>query len=412
MHYRRDKILAQGIYGQVFQGKICPTGNLTAQKLIRTESTTIAIKVMKSETVYDRELLWYRVFFQQKNRALKYIGLVYGYDTIQKSLILELGVSLKDWLKQNLNPNPTIWLDQLMQGLKFIHEMGVLHMDIKLDNILICRGQVKYIDFGLTQVRGQYFELAKNIYPLSYRAPEVLHHQISNPETKLQVKRSVDYWALGIVSYILFYNQNPYSHSSKEIQIRYNSYQKVKLEPSTHPSILSMLSLNPIKRIQVFKLNEYNTYEDNMEYKLNLSKEDHLWFKNFLKSKSIYTKIRYIDAIWYVNCIYSKIEQLDIRILLLSAAIIVSCISSVPMIPIRLFSTDEISLIRKYKQMFFLALGSDLYTESLFRYLQLQSRKNNQSLSSLCQFLPEVLTVGHKSKAEIYQKLVGQFQKV
>ena len=42
---------------------------------------------------------------------------------------------------------------QLLQALQYLHRRGVLHRDLKPDNVLVVEGQVKVLDFGLAGAR-------------------------------------------------------------------------------------------------------------------------------------------------------------------------------------------------------------------------------------------------------------------
>ncbi|KAK6115047.1 hypothetical protein DH2020_007316 [Rehmannia glutinosa] len=94
-------------------------------------------------------------------------------------------------------------MKQLLEGLAFLHENGVMHRDLKPSNILInqVRGQLKICNFGLSR----YFGKASGSYTpglvtLWYRAPELL----------LRVKEyssAIDMWSVDCIMAELLLNE-------------------------------------------------------------------------------------------------------------------------------------------------------------------------------------------------------------
>lgn len=83
---------------------------------------------------------------------------------------------------------------QLLSGMAYLHEMWVLHRDLKTSNILMnSRGELKICDFGLAR---QFAAPLKPYTPLVvtlwYRAPELLLG------TKLY-STPIDMWSVGCI---------------------------------------------------------------------------------------------------------------------------------------------------------------------------------------------------------------------
>ena len=86
---------------------------------------------------------------------------------------------------------------QLAIGLKFLSDCGIVHMDLKPDNVLVTSNlqTIKISDFG-SAIRPSEAEITPNIVSRYYRPPEViLGHLYSHP---------LDMWALGCIVYELF----------------------------------------------------------------------------------------------------------------------------------------------------------------------------------------------------------------
>jgi serine/threonine protein kinase len=94
-------------------------------------------------------------------------------------------------------------------GIDALHELGIIHCDIKAENILIdVRENVRIADFGLSYLaadarpldrQGAYLtNVAGTLYCM---APEILYN-ISNPDSTTYGP-PVDWWALGCVVFQL-----------------------------------------------------------------------------------------------------------------------------------------------------------------------------------------------------------------
>jgi serine/threonine protein kinase len=105
---------------------------------------------------------------------------------------------------------------QVLSGLGAAHASGLLHRDIKLDNLFLCDAEggkrtVKIIDFGLTKMTDRHAETAQRLaYPTAedqfvgtprYAAPEQIRGTIDE---------RTDLYATGLVLYVLLTGREPF----------------------------------------------------------------------------------------------------------------------------------------------------------------------------------------------------------
>jgi tetratricopeptide (TPR) repeat protein/TolB-like protein/predicted Ser/Thr protein kinase len=94
---------------------------------------------------------------------------------------------------------------QICEGLALAHEKGVIHRDIKSENIMITvRGQVKIMDFGLAKLKGasKLTRTGTTLGTLGYMSPE----QASGEE----VDQRSDIFSFGVVLYELLTGHLPF----------------------------------------------------------------------------------------------------------------------------------------------------------------------------------------------------------
>ncbi len=84
---------------------------------------------------------------------------------------------------------------QLLQSLRYCHEKGILHRDVKPSNLLLSRSNIlKLADFGMAHISTEDFPLSANVVTLWYRAPELLAATDS-----IRYTSKVDIWSAGCV---------------------------------------------------------------------------------------------------------------------------------------------------------------------------------------------------------------------
>jgi len=141
----------------------------------------------------------------------EYIIKTLDIDLYKNAIVFEYcdGIDFLDYI-QKMSPsfeNKIFFFKQVIDGLIYMHNIGIAHMDLKLENIIIdiVNKKIKIIDFGHSKVfhdslHIDTFILNRHMYgSLPYIAPEEFLNTEYNPE-------KVDIWSCGIIIYILIYN--------------------------------------------------------------------------------------------------------------------------------------------------------------------------------------------------------------
>ena len=106
------------------------------------------------------------------------------------------------------SPVPEHLLHDILDGVDYLHHRGILHNDIKPDNILINKlGHARIIDFGLSS---SYDSIYTGVIGGSegFTAPEILHHPVTElVEVPERYKASSDIYSLGLIIQLLFGNK-------------------------------------------------------------------------------------------------------------------------------------------------------------------------------------------------------------
>ena len=121
------------------------------------------------------------------------------------------GERLLEEVSQRLQSQPPLTLvqkldivTQLLTGLHYAHEQGIVHRDVKPANIMINEnGAVKITDFGIAKALSLTRKLTRNDFgSVAYASPERLESG--------EVDIHSDLWSVGVVLYELLVGRQPY----------------------------------------------------------------------------------------------------------------------------------------------------------------------------------------------------------
>lgn len=176
----------------------------------------VAIKVLKEEFSQDEE---FRKRFYNEAQAVAKLSqnnIVSIYDVCHTEncpeyIVMELceGVTLKDYLrkKHHLTWQETLYFaQQVARALDHAHSRGIIHQDIKPQNIMLLRdGTAKVMDFGIAS-----FANSQETRKVSSEAIGSVHYISPEQAKGIKVDFRTDLYSLGVVMYEMLTGTLPF----------------------------------------------------------------------------------------------------------------------------------------------------------------------------------------------------------
>uniref|UniRef100_A0AAQ4PB73 Protein kinase domain-containing protein n=1 Tax=Gasterosteus aculeatus aculeatus TaxID=481459 RepID=A0AAQ4PB73_GASAC len=198
VQYKVLEFIGEGTFGKVAKCVNLKANENTAMKILK-DVNDYAIEVQMLEKL--------RKLDTEKNNL---VGFVDNFIVDDKSCIAFecLDRSLYDLMEQREAPLTLNEIRpitrQLLVALNALKGIGILHADVKLDNVMLVNHQdepfrVKLIDFGLAMPASEARE-GMIAQPIAYQAPEV--------SLGLPISEAIDMWSLGCLLASLFLYQD------------------------------------------------------------------------------------------------------------------------------------------------------------------------------------------------------------
>ncbi|KAF5391001.1 hypothetical protein D9757_003970 [Collybiopsis confluens] len=245
-NYTLGRVIGEGAYGKVRMG----THRLT--------STRVALKQIPKamSATLTREI--------HHHRQLHHPHVTQMYEVIATEssvwIVTELcsGGELFDYLteKGRLSEDETKFLfGQLCLAVAYLHEKGIVHRDLKLENVLLDeRCRVKLGDFGFTREFESGVLMETFCGTTGYASPEML-------QGKKYFGAEVDIWSLGVILYCLLTGTLPFDDDDdatmREKVILGKFEDPDWLSPEARDLIQNILQKEPSKRLTIPQILEH-----------------------------------------------------------------------------------------------------------------------------------------------------------
>ena len=225
--YRFEKPLGEGAFGKVkvasliadntkkFAIKSIPR-HLFAKRVVEGQEKQEDEEEMEQMMIDLLESEIQVVMGMDHPNIVKFYQCVYDNDYLNIVMELVRGKPLSDYLderKQLPEDECQIIVRQMMHAISYLHSKGIVHRDLKLDNVMIDgletgdinKIRVKMIDFGMSKFTHHgdtKINLTTYAGTLDFMAPEIL-------EAK-DYDLNCDIWSMGVITYFMLAGFPPF----------------------------------------------------------------------------------------------------------------------------------------------------------------------------------------------------------
>ena len=264
------------------------------------DDRTVAVKILKEEFLANEE---FRRRFKNESKAiavLSHSNIVKVYDVSfgdrLQYIVMEYieGITLKEYIEQQKTiPWKEVlhFVIQILRALQHAHDKGIVHRDIKPQNILLLQnGTIKVTDFGIARFsRGETRSMTESaIGSVHYISPEQAKGELTDDKA--------DIYSVGVVLYEMLTGTLPFQGDSAVSVALMQVNEEPKMPHEINPEIPIGLEQITIKAMQKVARDRYQSAAEMLldleEFKRNpLIKFDYTYFVDNEPTKYVNTTV-------------------------------------------------------------------------------------------------------------------------
>ncbi|KAM7371592.1 hypothetical protein PAMP_008811 [Pampus punctatissimus] len=203
-HYNLQEKLGMGKFGLVFKLTHKETGHVCAGKFYKgrraKERDAARKEIELMNYLHHPKLVQCLAAYDHKPEMVMVMEFIAGGELFER---------IVDDNFEHTEPASARYMQQILQGIAYMHQQNIIHLDLKPENIVCVDTtgtSIKIIDFGLaSRLDG------KTPLKVMHGTPEFVAPEVINYEP---VGLATDMWSIGVICYILLSGESPFQGNS------------------------------------------------------------------------------------------------------------------------------------------------------------------------------------------------------
>ena len=285
--HKLNKIIGEGAFKVVYKaydvnrGVYVAWNDIPMNKLNNSQKNQIKDEIKLLMNVKDKNkyvLNFYASWFNEEKNTVTFISDLFMCGNLNQFIksvkVIKLSIVRK-------------WARQILEGLEFLHNEGIIHRDVKCDNIFIngTIGDIVIGDLGIARIMSETGSAKTVLGTPEFMAPEMYDEKYNS---------SCDIYSFGLTLLEIVTGKVPYSECSSIPQIwkkvtlgeKPNSFSEIP-DDSIKSIIEKCIRTDPYERPSINNLLSEDFFVETKDYRIDLTKHSILEKENYLASKTI-----------------------------------------------------------------------------------------------------------------------------